>query len=217
PPVPAGTPGVQVLGVEYEGHEAKLLPAIKGDGSQIAALWIGDDGGRGYLDLKLQVVDVKSGKVADDRRLVDPEETSAAQREDGSYDPAVLDAVRKRVADANALLAAGEWRALQSHPSDPSGVDAPIVAAGINWTLESGLHLVGKRAGKVVFDRTYTQLTGKKAPKGFDEEEMCPDGLMLSAIHVDESSGQALVSFGHLSGHNCGAPGDDLAVITLPR
>lgn len=217
PPVPAGKPGVQVLGVEYEGHEAKLLPAIKGDGSQVAALSIGDDGGRGYLDLALQIVDGKTGKLVEELTLVEPDETTAAQREDGSFEPALLDAVKRRVADANARFATGDWRALASHAADPADAEAPIVAAGITWSLESGLHLVGKRAGKVVFDRTYTQLTGKKAPRGLDEEDMCPDIVVLSALHVDEPTGRALVAFGRQSGHNCGAPGDDLAVIALPR
>lgn len=217
PPVPAGKVGIQVLGLEYEGYEAKLLPAIRGDGSQIAAAWLGDDGGRGYLDLKLQIVDAKTGKVVDDRRLVDPEETTAAQGEDGSFDSKLNDAVKKRVADANAILGAGEWRALQSHVAEPTDPEAPIVAAGINWSLESGLHLVGKRAGKVVFDRTYSQLTNKKAPRDADDDDMCPDIITLSAIHVDEPSSQALVAFGRMPGHNCGAPGDDLAVIALPK
>src|SRR5688572_26701567 len=115
PPVPAGKVGIQVLGLEYEGHEAKLLPAIRTDGTQIAAVWVGDDGGRGYLDLKLQIVDAKTGKLAVDQLLVDPDETTAAQREDGTFDPKVLAAVQKRVADANAVLAASEWRPLASH------------------------------------------------------------------------------------------------------
>lgn len=217
PPVPAGKVGIQVLGVEYEGHEAKLLPAIRGDGAQIAALWMGDDGGRGYLDLKLQLLDAKTGKVVDDRRLVDPDETTTAQREDGTFDPKVLDAVKQRVAGANAIFATGDWRALETHHAEPTDPEAPIVAAGINWTLESGLHLVGKRAGKVVFDRTYMQLTGKKQARGADDDDMCPDVIVLSAIHVDEPTGQALVGFGRQPGHNCGAPGDDLAVITLPK
>ncbi len=217
PPVAAGKPGVQVLGVEYEGHEARLLPAIKGDGSQLAALSIGDDGGRGYLDLALQLVDGKTGKVVEELTLVEPDETTAAQREDGSFEPALLEAVKRRVADANARLATGDWRALTSHAADPADAEAPIIAAGVTWSLESGLHLIGRRAGKVVFDRTYTQLTGKKAPRGIDEDDMCPDIVVLSALHVDEPTGKALVAFGRQSGHNCGAPGDDLAVIALPR
>jgi hypothetical protein len=217
PPVPAGKVGIQVAGVEYEGHEAKLLPAIRGDGAQIAAASVGDDGGRGYLDLSLRIVDVKTGKVVEDRRLVDPEETMTAQRDDGTFDPAVLAAVKARVAAANALFATGDWRALQTHDAEPTDSEAPISAAGIEWTLASGLHLVGKRGGKVVFDRTYMQLTGKKQPRGVDDDDMCPDIIVLSAIHVDEPTGTALVGFGRQPGHNCGAPGDDLAVITLPK
>ena len=216
PPVPSGKVGIQVLGLEYEGFEAKLMPAIRSDGSQVAAVWIGDDGGRGYLDLKFQLVDAKTNKVVDDRRLVDPEETNAAMRDDGTLDPKVLDAVKTRVGDVNALLSAGEWRALDTHAAE-NDPDAPIVAAGINWSLEDGAHLVGTRAGKKVFDKTYTQLTGRKTPGGGSEEDMCPDVLSLSAIHVDESSAQAVVAFGRLPGHNCGAPGDELVVISLPK
>jgi hypothetical protein len=218
PPVPAGKVGVQVLGVEYEGYEAKLLPAIRGDGAQFAALWIGDDGGRGYLDLKLQLLDAKTSATVDDRRLVDPDETMAAQGEDGRFDPKMLEAVVKRVADANALFASGDWRALKSHTADPADPDVPIVAAGITWTLDTKYRLVGTRAGKKVFERTYTQLTRKQPPRDHVvDDEMCPVIITLSAIHVDEASSQALVAFGRQPGHNCGAPGDDLAVIALPR
>lgn len=218
PPVPAGKVGIQVLGLEYEGHEAKMLPAIRADGSQIAALWVGDDGGRGYLDLKLQIVDTKTSKVIDDRRLVDPEETTAGQNEDGAFDPALLEKVKTRVADANAILGAGEWRALESHLAEPGDPDAPIVAAGINWTLDTKYHLVGTRAGRKVFDRTYTALTKKQPPRDHVvDDEMCPVIITLAAIHVDAPSGQALVAFGRQPGHNCGAPGDDLAVIALPK
>lgn len=216
PPLPSGKVGVQVLGLEYEGYEAKLLPAIRSDGSQVAALWLGDDGGRGYLDLKLQIVDAKTSKVVDDRRLVDPEETNAAMGEDGTLDPKVLAAARQRVADANAILADGEWRPLVTFAA-AGEPDAPIVAAGINWSLDEGAHLVGTRAGKKVFDKTYSQLTGKKTPKGGGDEDMCPDVLSLSAIYIDETTEQAVIGFGRLPGHNCGAPGDELVVIALPR
>jgi hypothetical protein len=215
PPVPSGKVGIQVLGLEYEGFEAKLLPAIRTDGSQVAAVWVGDDGGRGYLDLKFQLVDARTSKVVSDQRLVDPDETNAALGDDGQFDPAVVAAVKKRVGDVNAFLAAGQWRALDTHTAD-GGPDAPIVAAGINWSLEDGARLVGTRAGKKVFDKTYAQLTGKKAPGGDSEEDMCPDVLSLSAVHVDEATSQAVVAFGRLPGHNCGAPGDELVVIALP-
>lgn len=217
PPIPSGKVGIQVLGLEYEGHEAKMLPAIRADGAQIAAMWVGDDGGRGYLDLKLQIVDVKTGKIVDDRRLVDPEETTATQGDDGSFDPKVLEAVKQRVADANALFAAATWRSMVSHAGDPGDPEAPIVAAGINWSLDDKRHLIGTRAGQTVFDRKYTQMTGKLGPRDHVPDEMCPEIITLSAIHVDEPSSQALVAFGRQPGHNCGAPGDDLAVITLPK
>jgi hypothetical protein len=68
-----------------------------------------------------------------------------------------------------------------------------------------------------VFDKTYTQLTGKPAPKGGNDDDMCPDIVVLEAIHVDATSGQALVTFGRQSGHNCGAPFADFAVIALPK
>jgi hypothetical protein len=136
--------------------------------------------------------------------------------DDGQLDPKVLDAVKKRVGDVNALLSAGEWRALETHAAE-GDPEAPIVAAGINWSLEDGAHLVGTRAGKKVFDKTYAQLTGRKAPGGGSEEDMCPDVLALSAIYVDEPTAQAVIAFGRMPGHNCGAPGDELVVIALPK
>lgn len=220
PPVADGKPGIQVKGVEYEGHALKMLPAIREDGGQIAAVTFGDDGGRGYLDMRLQLLDTKSGKITEDRVLVDADETSKSQGEDGAFAPALLDTVKKRIADANALLAAATWRALEPSTAPDDDPEAPITAAGISWTLDEKLKLVGKRADKVVFEKTYTQLTGKKAPKvtaADDEEGMCPDIVVLEGVHVDTKSGHALIEFGRQSGHNCGAPGADLAVIALPK
>ena len=220
PPVADGKPGIQVKGVEYEGHEVKMLPAIREDGAQIAAVTFGDDGGRGYLDMRLQLLDTKTGKITDDRVLVDADETSKAQGEDGAFAPAMLDTVKKRIGDANALLAAATWRALEPSTAPEDEPEAPITAAGISWSLDEKLKLVGKRGDKVVFEKTYTQLTGKKAPKATnpdDEEGMCPDIVVLEGIHVDTKSGHALIEFGRQSGHNCGAPGADLAVIALPK
>lgn len=217
PGVPAGKPGVQVKGLEYEGHEAKLLPAIRDDGRQFAAVVIGDDGGRGYLDLRLRVLDAATGKLVEDRVLADPEETSKAQDEDGTIAPALLATVRSRVADANTLLGQATWRPLESFDADPADAEQPIVAAGIEWYLGDGLHLLGKRHGKIVFDKTYQQLTGKAHPKAGGDDDMCPDVIALDALHLDAKTGTALVAFGRQPGHNCGAPGADLAVIALPK
>src|SRR5262245_8207224 len=72
PAVPAGKIGVQILDLEYGGMNAPGLPAIRDDGSQYAVVALADDGGRGYLDLTLRLLDGKTGKVAKEWVLADP-------------------------------------------------------------------------------------------------------------------------------------------------
>lgn len=216
PAVPDGRPGVQIKGLEYEGHEARMLPAIREDGARFAALAVGDDGGRGYLDLRLQLVDARTGKLIEDRVLADPEETTRALGEGDAIAPELLATVRTRVAEANALLAGSTWRGLDSVEGDPVDPEASIKAAGLDWTLTDDLHLVARRGTKVVLDRTYAQLTGKPRPSAGGDDDMCPEIIALEAIHVDAPTRTALVSLGRVPGHNCGAPGADLAVVALP-
>lgn len=219
PPLGAATVGVQVLGLEYEGYEARGLPAIRADGAQIAVVSVGDDGGRGFLDLRFQVLDTASGKLVEDRVLVDPDETNQALSAAGDaiVDEALQDVVRQRVAGANAFLAAASWRPLTASLADPGDHDAPVVAGGVAWSLDDRLRLIGRRGGKQVFERGYAQLTGKRAPAPAADDDMCPELVVLDGLHLDESTGKLLVSFGRESGHNCGAAGADLAVIDLPR
>ena len=114
---PAGARGVQILDLQYAGFEAPGLPAIRADGSQVAAIVRADDGGRGYLDLRFVLLDGATGKVAKTIRLADPDESSEAESKDdaaGNLDAenALFAKVRTRVADANAVVATGTWRSL---------------------------------------------------------------------------------------------------------
>src|SRR5688572_16645152 len=56
-PPPPGGRGVQVFDLQYGGFDQPGLPAIKDDGSELAATAVADDGGRGYLDLRFLVID----------------------------------------------------------------------------------------------------------------------------------------------------------------
>src|SRR5262245_11264380 len=79
---PPGARGVQILDLTYGGHSEPGLPAIRDDGSELAATAVADDGGRGYLNLRFLVLDGATGKVKTTIVLADADETSDAEAKD---------------------------------------------------------------------------------------------------------------------------------------
>jgi hypothetical protein len=213
PAIPAGKIGIQINDLEYGGFQSPGLPAIKSDGSQFIAVVVADDGGRGYLDLQLRLIDATNAKVVKDWVLADPDKTSGSQdSEEENPTPAVLEAAKSAVAEANTMLGAGEWRSLAPVVSDRKandGGEGPTVVnvGDLTFTYDKGKLTVGKQGVKPIV-KTYQQLTGepppKVGPKDADDECDASGGEWLKSVSVDATSKRALIEFDFDSGHNCG-------------
>ncbi len=201
PAIPAGKLGVQVIDLQYGGFEQPGLPAIRDDGSAIVVTSAGDDGGRGYLDLELLVLDGTTGAVTKTHVLADPNETSAAD----DQDPAKLDAIaRTRIAEANATFATGTWRTMVADPDLTFALDQ---AKG-NVTIARG--------GKTIATASVAKLLPKAKPPAGDEGCGSEDARLAGA-YVDAASKRALIEIGYSAGgHNCGAAGPAYAVVAIP-
>lgn len=222
---PAGARGVQIVDLQYAGFEAPGLPAIRDDGSQVAAIVRADDGGRGYLDLRFVLLDGATGKVAKTIRLADPNESSAAESKDdeaGNLDAeeALFAKVRTRVADANAVVATGTWRSLvtteRADDNAPPGPSEALTVGDLTFTYDlGGRKLSVARAGRQVAAHDLTRLVPKAGP---DTDTPCPGDLgYLRALHVDAATKKVLVEIGAWpQGHNCGGNGPIYTVIPLP-
>lgn len=222
PAIPDGKIGLQIIGLPYDGAEATGLPAIRDDGSQIAVRTIADDGGRGYLDLHLKLLD-RTGKVTKDHVLADADEITRAGEasEQEELPAAFLDATRAKVAEANALFATG-WHPMKTARRNPDDASAEgpvtITVEGHAFTYDQGKLTVKPPAGAPIV-KTFAQLTGikslKKGSKAADE--YCgADQEFLAGASVDVASKTAVAEFGFLSGHNCGNDGEAYGVIALP-
>ena len=201
PAIPAGKLGVQVIDLQYGGFVQPGLPAIRDDGSAIVVTSAGDDGGRGYLDLELLVLDGATGAVTKTHVLADPDETSAADEQD----PAKLDAIaRTRIAEANATFATGTWRTMVADPELTFALDQ---AKG-NVTIARG--------GKTIATASVAKLLPKAKPPAGDEGCGSEDARLAGA-YVDAASKRALIEIGYSAGgHNCGAAGSAYAVVAIP-
>jgi hypothetical protein len=217
PAVPAGKVGVQILDLEYAGIATPGLPAISTDGKQFAVAIVGDDGGRGFLDLRLRTIDATTAKMVKEWRLADPDKTNGDGSADGPA-PAVLDAAKAAVAEANTALAATEWRSLTpvTLPPDTDKDAATTLTAGdTKFTYDDGKLTIAKDGAKPIV-KTYQEVTGEKPPTVSGDGDDCKSATVyLSSVAVDPPSKHALVGFGFVTGHNCGgAP--VYGVVALP-
>jgi hypothetical protein len=223
-PPPPGGRGVQIVDLEYGGFAQPGLPAIKADGSAIAVTSVADDGGRGYLDLRFVVLDGATGKALTTIQLVEPEETSAAIATDdaaGNLDAeeALYATVRERVAKANAMLAEGTWRPLETVERADSGPPRPmetITAGDVAFTYDlAARRLSVARAGLAAPPHELAKLVPR--PKT-GTDVTCPGDLyFLGAVHLDPPGSKAVVELTpYAQGHNCGGGGAIFTVVPLP-
>ncbi len=157
---PPGARGIQIIDLQYGGFAQPGLPAIKDDGSEIVATSVADDGGRGYLDLTVILLDGATGRPRTTLSLADANETSATEEASdaaGNFGPedALAVKVRERVAQANAWVTTGTWRTLTGTLRDPeSGPPAPkesLVAGDLTFTYDLTTQTLElTRAGKRV-------------------------------------------------------------------
>lgn len=219
-----GERGVQIRDLQYGGFAAPGLPAIREDGSELAAVAQADDGGRGYLALRFVVLDGATGKVKTTIALADASETADAEHKDdeaGNFaaEEALFAQVRERVAKANALVGGAGWRTLVTTAREDSGPPQPIesIAIGDLQVRYDGARrkLDLLRNGQVAAMHDVAKLVGKASPRA---DTPCPgDVAYLEAVHVDLPTKKALVELGAWpQGHNCGSAGPTYTVVALP-
>lgn len=219
-----GERGVQLVDLTYGGFHAPGLPAIREDGSEVAALVAPDDGGRGYLNLRMLVLDGATGAVKRTLPLAGAQETSDAEQKDdaaGNFaeEDALAAKVRQRVADANAMFAGARWRTLESierPDADPPGPSESLVVGDVTFTYDLGQRrLTVTRGGKQVAAHDLSKLVPRPSTR---TDTPCPGDLgYLEALHVDAATRKVLVEIGAYSqGHNCGSDGSVYTVIPLP-
>jgi hypothetical protein len=221
PAIPTGKIGVQIVDLTYGGVETPGLPAIKGDGSVIAAASFADDGGRGYMDAILRTLDTRTGAVTATMVLADPDKTSDAEQKEPSDLPRVEEEAKAAVTKANELFAAGDWRTMAgSEPlqvSDSAEYSDEITLGDLRYKLDVKKQLLTiSRAGKTVASHKVTKLYA--LPKTAGDDDMCGgDAPFLRAIYTDPTAAKVLVEVGFVAGgHNCGAAGSVYTVVPLP-
>jgi hypothetical protein len=224
---PPGARGIQLIDLQYGGFVQPGLPAMKDDGSEIVATSVGDDGGRGYLDLSVVVLDGATGRVRNRVQLADPNETSDTEQAAdtaGSLDVenALFAKVRDRVKQANSWVTTGAWRTLagpaRSGDAGPPEAKESLTAGDLTFTYDLARQVLSlTRADKQVASHRLLTLMPELARSGKRGAE-CPGDLdYLRAVYPDVTSKRVLVEIGMWSqGHNCGARGQRYVVIPLP-
>lgn len=220
----AGERGIQIYDLTYGGYTAPGLPAIKDDGSEIVTTAVADDGGRGYLDLVVVVLDGATGRPRERVQLADADETSEAERVDDeagnlAAEEALAVKVRARVAQVNARLTTGAWRSLVSSEREDLGPPQPVeslTAGDLTFGYDlADRRLTVRRGGAKIASHDLRKLAPGGDPRA---DQPCPGDLgYLEAVHVDAPSKKVLVELGAVAqGHNCGGAGPTFAVIPLP-
>lgn len=221
PAIAPGKVGLQVIDVTYGGFVAQGLPAIKGDGSQVAVVAVADDGGRGFLDLEARLLDA-TGKVVQTVRVADPDKADPEEPTPGAPpSPADL-ATQAAVAEVNGWFATGAWRALPGSepvpPSDDLDADAAVTYRDLTYRLEVRKQIVTiSRGGAKLASHKLTRVY--PVPGKPNADAPCNDEQpYLSAVHVDDATARAVLTIGFVAGgHNCGARGAVHAIVPLPR
>ncbi len=220
PAIAPGKVGLQVIDVTYGGFVAQGLPAIKGDGSQVAVVAVADDGGRGFLDLEARLLDA-TGKVVQTVRVADPDKADPEEPAPG-VPPAADAATAAAVAQVNGWFATGDWRALPGSepvpPSDDLDPDAAVTYGDLTYRLDVRKQVVTiSRGGAKVASHKLTRVY--PVPGKPDLDAPCNDEQpYLSAVHVDATAAKVVLTIGFVAGgHNCGARGAVHAIVPLPR
>ena len=223
-PPPPGGRGVQIFDLQYGGFAQPGLPAIKEDGSEVLVTAVADDGGRGYLDLRLLVIDGSTGKVKKTFVLADPDLTTDAITKDdaaGNFDAeeAQLATIKAELDKVNALVAAGAWRTLATTERADTGPPQPnetITVGDLAFSYD-----LGNR--RLVLERDHQHLAthelGPLIPRTKRKpDDPCPGDLpYLGAVHVDAATKKVVVELAAWpQGHNCGGDGPIFTVIPLP-
>lgn len=219
---PAGAPPTIAWngGNPADGGEFVLsgLPAIADDGSRVVLGVQASDGGRGYPNLALVVLD-RADKTVDRRVVLDAEQVESATG------PVEVATHNTYLADSNT---AARWRPLaraevkiDGAEGDPCGgeLDAHSWTATVDDVtvrFDVGGRVQVVVGGKTVVDATHTDWLVAPHPMydGAGPDEVCENPVFLSGAFIDARRHLALVETGYFGTDTCWEPSDEYHVVT---
>lgn len=198
-----------------DGGEFKTtgMPAVADDGSRVLFDWQQGDGGRGYPNLRLQVVD-RDDQVLDSRLVLD------ADQVESMADAATVEVTshNQYLADSNATL---RWRPLATAPVEAAtaavGGDEADGYGASKWSSTLGdlsvhfdvtAHLVIEQGGKVVVDKVMWGWLEQDHPMydGASADEVCSNPIYLDSVHVDGGRHLAVIGVEYHGNDTCWEP-----------
>lgn len=207
-------------GSPIDGGEFKTtgMPAVADDGSRVLIAWVMGDGGRGFPNLRLQVVD-RDDRVVDTRVVLDADQVEA-MTESSTVDVA---AHNQYLADSNGTL---RWRPLATAPvegeAEPGAEPDPMFASA--WSSQLGDvairfavdgHLVIEQGGKVVVDEVMAGWLTKDHPmyEGASADEMCQNPIYLQSVQLDGGRRVAVLGVEFHGNDTCWEPSGQYHVV----
>jgi hypothetical protein len=181
PPPRAAAPFIQIACM-LDGQDGEApascswdhgFPAISADGKTLAVQRHGEDGGRGYPGLSIQLLDVATSRVKRTVMVLDPDEYVPS---DDPKAPALRRKVEQRADVAQRLLDAGAYRAL----AVLGGSDAePMSAAGLRAEFDAEVaRVIDVASNTVVWQRRFS------VAREFPDRKPDPDVDSCVPIHT---------------------------------
>lgn len=219
---PAGAPPTIAWtgGNPADGGEFVLtgLPAIADDGSRVLLGRQGGDGGRGYPNLELVVLD-RADKTVDSRVVLDADQVEAASG------PVEVASHNTYLADSNA---AARWRPLARAEVKIDGAEGDPCTGDMDassWTatvddvtvrFDVGGRVQVVAGGKTLVDATHTDWLVEPHPmyEGAGPDEVCENPVFLSGAFIDTRRHLALVETSYFGTDTCWEPGAEYHVVT---
>ncbi|HVV84250.1 MAG TPA: hypothetical protein VHE35_14355 [Kofleriaceae bacterium] len=213
PPTIGWSGGAPNEGGTFDVHG---LPAVSDDGSRVLVGWEQGDGGRGYPNLRLVVLD-RGDQTLETRVVLD-----ADQVDDGAtVDVAPHD---QYLADSNAKL---RWRALAPAPVEQVAESEPeaegpyptrqtATLGDVTIRFDDGGHLVIEQDGKPVVDKVESGWLVASHPMydGAGPDEVCSNPIFLDSAWVDAARRLAVVDVEYRGNDSCWEPTGVYHVVT---
>ena len=189
------------------------MPAVSDDGSQVLIDWVQGDGGRGYPNLRLLVVD-RADKTLDTKVVLDADQVEDMS---GPVDVAPFNGF---LTDGNATM---RWRPLTSAAveGEPEGDEMYATRqtsklGDVAVRFDDRAHLMIEQGGKVVVDTVKKEWLQVDRPmyEGAEADEVCSNPIYLSSVHVDGARRLAVIGFEYHGNDSCWEPSGQYHVVT---